>query len=530
VSWISEHELRAIRAALSRPWRATQPEAEVRRSLAWFPDERLVSWFLEGDGCEGEEVEALRLEEALSWRRQLLLRDLGSPLSSRDLFLPLVRCDAGFLIYDGAAKGVALRRTKATERYVGALETPLRLTELLEAQPPSVPERDWPDEEDDEEDEEDEEDEPATVTLASHLARLARHHEWPAAQPWQEVLQKLGSLCASPELAEWFAQLGSTTRLVFSELRGFSLPDSLIARDEIEGAASPELQAQLHHLSWMPLIELPGRHAVLYWKGRGVRLHLFRDGAWQQAPWSRSTELPEFIAAFSGWTEPALPLDERPDLIDDSLWGLADAWLGEPAERDVDSSRLAGFGEATQHALEVWFARASEVPFVDSGERAVTSEELEAGQVIAPLLEGDSVQTCAVEGRGVVLRVGETRLPWSASITRWTRSLLVAAGHRFTSGVTVTRNLVGHYRVELPLLPWELARQLERLEVDRPVVIDAEEFSISLGAEARVEVVSFTPMLVLDGPARSQLVTQLDALREPELSMLSVTFRFKPLA
>ena len=282
--WISESELRAVRTALSGAWRPARPEAEILRSLSWFPDERLVSWFLEGDGCAGGSVEALTLDAALSWRRQLLLRDLPSPLSSKDRFLPLIRCEAGFLIYDGAAKGVALRRTKAIERYPDALKDPLGLRALFEEdEAPGQYVDPWAGDEEEEEEEEPPE-RPVPLTLDKHLARLIQHHQWPTAQPPQELLTRLTPLCAVPELAEWFACVGEQTRLVFSDLRAFSFADALICRDELEGASSAALQAELHHQRWMPLLELPGRHAVLYWKGRGVRLHVFRAGAWQAAP------------------------------------------------------------------------------------------------------------------------------------------------------------------------------------------------------------------------------------------------------
>jgi hypothetical protein len=132
-------------------------------------------------------------------------------------------------------------------------------------------------------------------------------------------------------------------------------------------------------------------------------------------------------------------------------------------------------------------------------------------------------------GLGVVLRSGDARLPWAPSVTAWTRELDDAADRRGSPGASVTRNFVGHYRVELPLLPYELARRLEKLTHEQEEVIDPKEFSISLGDEAELQVVRFKPTLVLDEDSRRQLVSALDALREAELSWLEVTFVFKPL-
>ena len=84
--------------------------------------------------------------------------------------------------------------------------------------------------------------------------------------------------------------------------------------------------------------------------------------------------------------------------------------------------------------------------------------------------------------------------------------------------------MLGQYRVELPLLPFEFAREVERgkYEVDR--------FKLAKGRKSRVDVNERGfPVVVLDVAARAELVQQLDALREAELTWRSVTFVFKPL-
>jgi hypothetical protein len=513
--WITESELREIRNVLAGPWLPPQPEAELRRALAWFPDAALLRWFSRGDGTEESDLHALSLEEAISWRRQLLKRNLESPLSSADRFLPLVRWrEEGFLIYDGAARGVALRRTSHVERYAEALKSPLPLSELLQGgSGPAPPE---PEEEDDPPEE--------VVHLDQHLERALGTSFAPAS------IEELRPLCDAPELHEWFSRVGPASRTLLSDLRALSFSDALVSRDQLEGAASAELQSRLHHLSWMPLLELPGRHVVIFWKNHGVCLHVHRDGSWREANWSRSVNFKAFGAALSAWGEPALPQHEDLDLIVTRLWDVTATWEEEPPARDVDSTRLAGFSRPVARALEAWFSEASETPFTEAGHRLVSSASLEPGLPIAPLLTGaDGVDTCAVDGRGIVLRSGETRLPWAPSVTQWTIELADALLRRGTPGVSVRRNIVGHYRVELPWLPYELARRLERISFEQPEDIDADEFTIALGDHAEVRVEQFKPTLVLDQASRGELVAALDSLRAAELTWLEVTFVFKPL-
>jgi hypothetical protein len=282
----------------------------------------------------------------------------------------------------------------------------------------------------------------------------------------------------------------------------------------------------------MPLIELPGRHAAVFWRRRGVRLHVFSEGKWQVAPWSRSVPLEVFVAALSQWSGAPLPHGEDEGLIGEYLWNIADVWDEDTTAHAIVPASISGFSEPMQGALEAWFSEVPVRPFADAGERPRLSEELDAGQIILPLIDGtDGVETCAVEGQGITLRLAGTRLPWSASLTTWVESLSEGARRRGLPGVSITRNMIGQYRVEVPMLPFELARRLEQLTAEAPWPIDPLELTIALGPEARVEVEKFKPCFVLDESARTSLVGQLDAHHEPELfvELLSATFIFKPL-
>lgn len=100
-------------------------------------------------------------------------------------------------------------------------------------------------------------------------------------------------------------------------------------------------------------------------------------------------------------------------------------------------------------------------------------------------------------------------------------------------GVQVTRNFIGNYRVELPMLPNEVARRLEEIREGVPWVVLRREFSIALGEETRLEVSHMRPpVLVLEQAARAELIDTLEAQQEPELEYgpSSTTFVFKPLA
>ena len=48
----------------------------------------------------------------------------------------------------------------------------------------------------------------------------------------------------------------------------------------------------------------------------------------------------------------------------------------------------------------------------------MSASEVEPAQIIAPLLEGRAgVSTCLMDGRGVVLRIGQSLLPWAPTLT-----------------------------------------------------------------------------------------------------------------
>jgi hypothetical protein len=99
--------------------------------------------------------------------------------------------------------------------------------------------------------------------------------------------------------------------------------------------------------------------------------------------------------------------------------------------------------------------------------------------------------------------------------------------------VSVTRNFVGRYRVELPMLPYEFARRLEQLEKSEPWVVLRRELSIALGEETRLEASHMRPpVLTLDEVGRAALIKTLIAQREPELEYepWSTTLVFKSLA
>jgi hypothetical protein len=99
-------------------------------------------------------------------------------------------------------------------------------------------------------------------------------------------------------------------------------------------------------------------------------------------------------------------------------------------------------------------------------------------------------------------------------------------------GVNVTRNFVGKYRVELPMMPSEVARRLEQVREGEPWVVLRRELSIAVGNETRLEVSHMTsPVLVMDESGRTELINALDTQREPELEYepWSTTFVFKPL-
>jgi hypothetical protein len=294
------------------------------------------SWCARSSGAAGagsDEESVLSLDEALEWRRQLVLRDLEPPLSS---------VDAGLLIYDGKARGGGAAPHEGHRALpTGAAGASSECSE---------------DEDEDFDDGDgdvgplDEPPESAPLAFAEHLARLAYHHRWPPARAVAEVHRQLAPLCDAPQLAEWFAHLGAETRVVLSDLRAFTLAEALVKRDELEGAASASLQGQLHHLGWMPLLELPGRHAVLFWKRRGVSLHLFRDGAWQAAPWSRCTTFDDFVAALSRWVEPPLLQHESPnELLDLGLsTGRAGARPRATKSRDQATSSASPVSGASR--------------------------------------------------------------------------------------------------------------------------------------------------------------------------------------
>lgn len=531
-SWMSEDELNEVMRACEGPWLAPLPEPEVRRQLAWFPDEALIDWFLRGDGFSAGGVTALSLADALAWRRTLLLRDLPAPLSSADRFLPLIRCSAGFLIYDGQARGVALRRTKQVEQYEVALQSPLSLRVLLGERQESQPRVRRADEDepawDDEEELDTDTDGPEEVDPQQHLERIAAHHGWKRGLEVATAAARLAAHCDDELLAEWFSFVGASTRTLLGDLKALSLDAALVLRDEFEERATPALRARLHHLRWTPLIELPGRHLLVAWR-RGVRLHVFREGQWQPAAWARRQPLEGFFAAVSAWCEPReAPATEDPDALEEALWALGEPLDLDPAPRaGISTDALSGFSPGTAAALERWFSLSLEAGFQQVAHRLTRADELGEGNVIAPILVAeDGLELSVVEGSGVVLRVGDARLPWAPSLTRWVQGLRAEPS---VARVHVTRNIVGHYRVELPMLPFELARRLERLDARWDV--DEKELAIAPGPETRLELERLRPVLVLDDGTRAALISALDAHREGELAWeaLSTTFVFKPL-
>ncbi len=125
-------EYEQLRIAFAQSARAPAQSFERRTAaLTWFPSTLLASWFAAGDGTEpSTALHLFSLDDALRARRELLLRDLGPPLTSREQFLPLARCPEGLLIFDGAADGLVLRRTRDVAAYSRARAAPLPLALL----------------------------------------------------------------------------------------------------------------------------------------------------------------------------------------------------------------------------------------------------------------------------------------------------------------------------------------------------------------------------------------------------------------
>ncbi|MFT3709711.1 MAG: hypothetical protein QM817_18950 [Archangium sp.] len=499
--WLASGELEPVLDAVRAKFNAPQPEAEIRRVLAWFPSEALVRWFLRGDGLRAGEVEFLTLEDAMKWRRETLKRDLPSPLSSGDRFLPLIRMPEGFLIFDGRSGGLALRRTKRPENYVDALKTPIFLHELTaERPPPRVPV----------EPEEEEPEEPERAVVP----RSRRDDHFRALGWWTERpldAAAMNALLDDALAREWFSRIGPETRRV-DAVKFWSLTDALIARDELEERASVALTSHLHHLGWMPLGALENGDQLVYWAHHGVRFHRANEGRVALAPWSRLVSLDVFLEAL---TKPQ-PREE-PELIADALFGVAATWDEDPPENAVVAGDLA---------LEAWFSCAPATPFREAGETVAKQAPAVNGAV--QLLDGaDGVSTWLREGGGVVLRVNELEVPWAASLTEWTYALNTAADARTLPGINVVRNFVGHFTIELPFLPFEFARQLESMG-ER---LDLLEFAVERAGETTLHVERLTPVLKLDAEGSEELIAALDAQREPMLRWepLGTTFVFKPL-
>lgn len=501
-------ELEELRVVLQQMQQlAPLPDAEIQSALAWFPSGAMREWFRRGNGGTLREIEVLSLAEAMRWRRETLKRNLPSPLSSADRFLPLIRMPAGFLIFDGRADGFALRRTRHPEQYARALERPLRVSELLSL--PTIPRSR---EELIAEEEEEEDDRP--------IVRRSTRFDGFKALDWRETsldTTALSGLCDDAGLTDWFSHVGSTTRRPVDKLVCWPLAEALIARDELAERAQETLQAQLHHHRWMPICELPGRHRVVFWKDRGVRLHPFRDGMWHAVPWSRTQRLDTFCAALARG-----PGREDVDAVLDRVTNLADD--DDEVERDFDSSPLEGL--RTRDALEAWFSVALSA-FARAGEERLDVSAPVDGLV--SLLRGDDgIETVLRDGGGVELRVDGFLLPWAPSVTEWVRDLDAALTSEPKPGVEVARNIVGHFTVSLPYLPMEFARllmnmgrkwQLERL------------FSISRAKKARLHSEFGNATLRLDDATLTELVNTLDVHNEAtlQLEQLGVTFVFKPL-
>lgn len=499
--WLAAGELDRVVEAARAKFNAPQPEAEIRRVLAWFPSEPLVRWFLRGDGLRAGDVEFLGLDDAMKWRRETLKRDLPSPLSSGDRFLPLIRTPEGFLIFDGRSQGLALRRTKRPENYVEALKTPIFLHELTaDRPPPRVPV-------------EPVEEEPEAPVQPVET-RTARDDSFRALGWWTE--RPLDTAAMTPLLddalaREWFSRVGPETRHV-GALKFWSLTDALIARDELEERASGPLASHLHHLGWMPLGALENGDQLVYWAHRGVRFHRVTEGRVALAQWSRLISMDLFLEAL---TRPRTR--EESDMIADSLMGLAEVWEEEPPENAVVT---------TDFALEAWFSLAPATPFREAGETLAKQAPAVNGAI--QLLQGaDGVGTWLRESGGVVLRVNELELPWAPNLTEWIYALHTAADARTLPGISVVRNFVGHFTIELPFLPFEFARQLESMG-ER---LDLLEFAVERAEETALHVERLTPVLKLDAEGCAEFIAALDAQREPMLRWepLGTTFVFKAL-
>jgi hypothetical protein len=470
-----------------------------------MPIEALVRWFLRGDGATVGPIQFLSLEEAMQWRRETLKRNLPPPLSSANGFLPLIRTPEGFFMFDGRAGGLVLRRTKQPEQYVTALKTPIALSALL-AEPPAPPPPPALEPEDDEDDE--------PRVPRSALAVAFEALGW---SPQSVDTAAVASLCPDDALVDWFRHVGAASKDV-AGLRLLAVGDALVARDELAELADGTLQAHLHHHAWMPLAELAGRHRLVFWARRGVRLHRFTGTRWEHAVWSRTVRLDTFAAAL-----PMRPTNEDPGDIENGLWGLAE----DEAElaRDFDGAPLAQL--RSRAALEPWFSSALSV-FERAGERQAPIAASADG-FVALLRGADGVDTLLRDGSGVVLKVGEAHLPWAPSLTEWLRELDAAWREEPTPGLDIRRNIVGRYTLELPWLPIEFARKLETMG-DR-WELGVQQFAIVRGESTQLVVDWGSATIHFDEAGIAALADTLALQNAPELDWepLGVTLVFKPL-